>query len=856
MKFKKNAVSLAVSCVLTGIAAFMLVSPTPSSAANNPLSMVTSVETVNGLRVQYFDLTLNVDWDYDNANDPKRIQLGTGSNRGGGRPERVLDRQYIEDLVKQTARTLFVMTNGQHRLRNVYVFKNSKFGDNVDIRVLNVPGRANASAPGWLSAGGLTTNNYITNCNAPNQPDGQCEGDDAEVLDPESFVQTGEVIAHELGHYLYALFDEYQDSKDCDPANPSSPCKDDVARPSAMNNQAAAYRLSTAADYNNDFGKTAHGRAYGQSAWETLITSPDKDSAVARESHGNRRVQFDAFKGLTVPTIPSLKNFVDPNNNWNDRLARQTGNGAEVNTFAGFDDRLKVIFEGAPQGAPPAPARPRNVLIIDRTVPEATFKEIIAAAKGLIDRAPADSRFALNAFPAPGGTVAFTTSMDQAAKATLKEQLDKLTRTDATFSLQTVFDTSRALVTAARPKQGEAAENAANTDTFTLLTLNSTSVPEGLGTSARSDKISFNVLGFRAPVVVTSTPVIPPAVPPANSLQTLAVASGGSNNTVKDAKEAIKEGNNALQAAMGETEAVITADISDDPFKANTTLETKFRVNPKIDGPVTVRWYFDKADEAKLTFNCGANAVVTAALSDEESEASCTVTAAGEQTVSVRTAQDAGVVEVEVVSKPQGTAVELGTWIDGGTVASGRAPVLMAKLAGSTPIINATIKVQIFDADSESDKPVLEATLNKDNDAGKNGDTRANDGVYTLELTGKLPAGSYVVVAEASTDADSKFNPNGVINAQGISAAASAIGEPIQRLAEGEFDLETGAPGLKDSAGTTTTAATTTAAASSSKKFGGCTAGGGSDSGLLALLFLASIGLLRRRFMTPRRRAD
>jgi len=37
---------------------------------------------VNGQRVQYFDLTLNVDWDYDNATDPKRIQLGTGANRG------------------------------------------------------------------------------------------------------------------------------------------------------------------------------------------------------------------------------------------------------------------------------------------------------------------------------------------------------------------------------------------------------------------------------------------------------------------------------------------------------------------------------------------------------------------------------------------------------------------------------------------------------------------------------------------------------------------------------------------------------------------------------------------------------
>ena len=146
MIFKKSAVSLAVSSILTGAAALVLLSAPPALAANNPLSTVTAVEVLNGQRVQFFDLTVNVDWDYDDANDPKRVQLGTGSNRGGGRPATVLDRIYIQNLVEQTARTLFVMTNGHHRLRNVYVFKNSKFGDNVDIRVLNVPGRANASA--------------------------------------------------------------------------------------------------------------------------------------------------------------------------------------------------------------------------------------------------------------------------------------------------------------------------------------------------------------------------------------------------------------------------------------------------------------------------------------------------------------------------------------------------------------------------------------------------------------------------------------------------------------------------------------------------------------------------------------
>jgi len=349
MALNKKILSLAVTSLFAFTATVGLNSQQAAMAANNPLSTVTAVEIVNGQRVQYFDLTLNVDWDYDNAMDRKRIQLGTGTNRGGtgdgARPAVVLDRAYVTNLVNQTARTLFVMTNGQHRLRNVYVFKNGKFGQNVDIRVLNVPGRANASAPGWLSDGGLTTNNYITNCNAENQPDGECAGDDLTVLDPENFVQTGEVIAHELGHYLYALFDEYVDGKDCDAENPSSPCKDDVARPTAMNNQAAAYRISTTGDYpQSDFARTAHGRAYGESAWQTLVKSPAEDSDTAKEAHGNRRIRFEAFNGVPVPAIGDLKNFTDMANNRDDRLARQTGDGAEVATFAGYDNPPESDF--------------------------------------------------------------------------------------------------------------------------------------------------------------------------------------------------------------------------------------------------------------------------------------------------------------------------------------------------------------------------------------------------------------------------------------------------------------------------------------------------------------------------------
>ena len=331
---------------------------------------------------------------------------------------------------------------------------------------------------------------------------------------------------------------------------------------------------------------------------------------------------------------------------------------------------------------------------------------------------------------------------------------------------------------------------------------------------------------------------------PAQNLQTLATASGGRNNTVKSANEAIKEGNAALMDAMGASEALMTADLSDDPFTSNEPLSTTFTVNNAVDGDVVVRWYYNKADDSKLSFTCAGGSEVTRNdLSDEESLATCTIKTDGSKTVMVQTNANADAVEVEVVSTPQGAAVELSAMIDGGTVASGRPPVLMAKLAGSTPITSATIKVLIFDADSESETPAIpEITLNAQNDNGTNGDNRANDGVYTLNLAGRLPAGNYFVLAEATTDGNSRFSSQGVINAAGVTPGTKLVGAPILRQSEGEFTLDSGAPGV-----------TTPARASGGG--GGCTVGNGSDGGLLVLLSLAALGLIGRGFKALRGRS-
>jgi hypothetical protein len=839
MKLNKTNVQKAIATLMWGTMVVTSVAPSVVYSANNRLSNVVKAPVSNGFE-EYLDLTLNVDWDYD-ANVTQR---GTGV---GEVPARTLNRAYIDALVRQTARTLFVMTNGKHRIGKVYVFKNSKFGSDVDIRVLNVPGRANANISGWRADGGLTTNNYITN---------EVSGGG---LDPESPEQTGEVIAHELGHYVYGLLDEYREAGSAckDPAEQlGSPCQDDLVKPTVMNDQSRSYRLSVPSDYaGTPAFRTAQARGYGaadgsnSSGWEMLTRDPASDSENAKKETGGRRIRFDAFKDIPVPTVENLKTFTSDGEL--SRFDQQRGAVPAGSVFAGYDKYLQVIYEGE-AGSTATASKPRNVLVIDRTVASETFAQIITAAKGLVDRAPDNARFALVTSPSAGTPQLM--EMTAAGKSALKDALDALTQTTGEFDIAQAYEAGKALVVQARPAAGQPAEDAGNTDTFSLYTKANSSVPENLGEQARSDKIAFNVVAFMAQGSSASRPVA------ARSLAQLAKDSGGTNNTARSANEAIKEADKALKAAMGMTEALMTAGLSDEVIKAGTTFETPFRVGSQAnDGKVIVRFYFSEKDRSKLSFSCapvagGAGGVVVVEPSEpdvEEGLATCTIDGnrvAGNWVAKATVASgrgDAELIESEIVSVANGTPIEVNASIEGGTAEDPKAPVLLVSFGGQFPIVNANIAVEIYDANTGN--LVKELKLTGANDQATNGDARANDGVYTLNLANQLNAGDYFVVIEAVTDAtNSMFNPVQRF-ANGLAPNAKPVGEVVSRLAEGEFFLEQGQPGVGVASTPTTP---TTPVATSGSGGGGCTTGGGSDFGLLALLALASGRLamsLRRR---------
>jgi hypothetical protein len=851
----KTAVQKAVAYLLSAATLMGAVAPAASWAANNRLSNVQRIASTDGAVLEALDLTLNTSWDYD-ANV---TQLGTGVN---GVAARTLNRAYVEALVRQAARTLFVMTNGRHRIGKVYVFKNGRFGNDVDVKLLNVEGRSNASPAGWRAEGGLTTDNFVTN-------------KVGNALVPELPEETGEVVAHELGHYVYGLLDEYrEDGKPClAPAvQAGSPCQSDIVKPTAMNNQELSYRLSVPSDYAGlaAYG-TAQARGYGtadgggSSAWEMLVSDPANDTAVAKEVHGGRRIRFDAFKNMAVPTLAQLKQFGVTDENKAGRFDGQRGTVPSNAVFAGYDSQLQLIYDEGGQ----VESQPRNVIIVDRTVPEATFRQFIETAQGLINRAPASARFALVGSPS-SGTPQFL-DMSAAGKGTLKGALEQLTRVDDGFDLNAAYAEGKALVTAARAAGG-GVENAADTDTFSLLTASTTAVPADLGTTARNDKIAINPIGFSR----TSSRAMPLA---ANSLATLARDSGGTHSTAKSVGEAIKDGDKALKEAMGDSEALIASDLSDDVLAAGATHEVRFKVGPvALDGTVMVNWYFDKADQAKLRFSCVSAVngqtvlpVIQTNAGSDEGQATCTIgagRAVGDWIARVGVANGAGTassVETEVVATPAGgIPVELGAGVAGGLKSDNRRPHLTVKLAGAFPVIRAKVLVDVFNA---TDGTLLKQfTLTEANDAGTGGDGRASDGIYTLDLGGQLPAGTYVALVDAATTTDSMFNPVQIF-AAGTSLQATSVGGEIARQTEVEFTLEAGAtgvgvetavatpPGATPPATTpTATAPATATAATDDGRSGGCTVGNGSDAGLLVLLGLAGSMLMLRRGRRAMRR--
>lgn len=246
-----------------------------------------------------FDITISLDTDPQGDDD---ASVDDGANDA--------DQRAYEDRIKQLANALYQMTNGKHKLGKVTIYRDSELMNLVDIQWFDDCGTV---GPRARISGFGKPGQHIRQCNT-------WDGFDMSAPEPSGFT-----MAHEFGHYIYGVFDEYAQEQ-CDAANiaagtcfPSIPRGTDTATiPSIMNSQwvAAGFGNGGYAGPAGDFlefstpnlapytagnaGSTAHKRVFGESIWTTLTRSAATDPKfdwMATRSH---------FSDLVAPVGPDF----------------------------------------------------------------------------------------------------------------------------------------------------------------------------------------------------------------------------------------------------------------------------------------------------------------------------------------------------------------------------------------------------------------------------------------------------------------------------------------------------------------------------------------------------------------------
>ena len=184
-----------------------------------------------------------------------------------------------EEIIRYWADGIYEQSNGTHKLGQVKIFVSGQQSSIADVIWHQNSGRAGAFPSGY----GI-------------------DGRNINFFGGYSLESAGYTLAHEWGHYVYGLYDEYRERKEDWSAFFHMPHQNDTpVKESIMHNQYNAeggdYNWLNHSTQNNYQANTAQGRVYGKSGWETLIGRPEDDHRNAELVGFPSRIRYTALLG-------------------------------------------------------------------------------------------------------------------------------------------------------------------------------------------------------------------------------------------------------------------------------------------------------------------------------------------------------------------------------------------------------------------------------------------------------------------------------------------------------------------------------------------------------------------------------
>jgi hypothetical protein len=727
--------------VATVLGASMALQPMVSLAALHQMSFLKT----DSPTLQTIDMTVNTDFDFDAS--PPVVVGGT-----------TLDRAYITAALRVTAQSMFTMTEGRHRLGNVFVYRNNRFGNNVDTKFIALTkGRSNAPTSAWGKREG-TANNFLVS--AEN--------------DVESVATLGQVIAHENGHYLYGLYDEYrEEGKALDPNDVGGASQIDTPLDTMMHNHRVYTGLSTPADNAPAAITTAQKRAMGASAWETLARDPSLDPLPGKN---DGRVAFAAFAGFVPPNAAALTRPV-----------------------TGWDAAFKVVFVPTPSNV--------DYYVIGRQVTADQLVGIKNAVIASLRRLTLGASTGVNISTFPGSVIVPTKIFDTEEKRTAAIAAVEALAVDATagnvgVALEAMLTDVTALYAAKTYAQGDAIS-------VHVFGNSQSAVSTAVRDRIRELRVALNANLLTADGVLpgSSAKRAVAQADLAKSAMRAKVASGGNLTLAQLAHVTGGHFTDARRASALTAGAVKAQRMSDgddeielaashvDSLAANATFDVKTPVLEKTDGRLSFAAYWaNEADNAKLRYQLTApdgtrfvpsNPLVNQAFGvgglvkyEFDAAANAATFEVAKNYIGRNGVWTSTVVASAAVNSPieQEISADSSLRAEIEVIGDGTPnPILVVAVATNRAVQGAVATANFYGADG---KLKLTKALTDD---GKGGDRKPGDGIYSATLGGLLAAGQYdVEVTVTQGPSGAVFSTSGS-TIKGVNAAPEPLGGAFVR---------------------------------------------------------------------------